>query len=100
VLENVAEKPDSYSSHAYGKNNSTVGVFPANRRKSYPDIPVAEVARISSAIRTPGIPFTIVDGWAVIIAAAPPNIQRQQPIVEINAVLPQRGWSVETKENP
>lgn len=78
-----ARKPKFYSTQAYGKNSATAGAFPANRQKSYPDTPVAEVGSTGSAIRTPGILFTIAAGWTVIIAAAPPNIQRQHAIAEI-----------------
>jgi RNA polymerase sigma-70 factor (ECF subfamily) len=45
---------------------------------------VAQVGSTGSAVRAPGILFTIAVGWTVIIAAAPLNIQRQHAIVEID----------------
>lgn len=54
-------KPKFYSSHAYGKSNSTAGAFPASRAKTSPAFLVAEVGSSGSAILTADMPFRISD---------------------------------------
>jgi len=85
--------PDCNSWHAYGKNNLIAGAFPANRTKTNSDIPVAELVSAASAGRILRILSTIAIGWVVIIAAAPPNIQRQHAIVEIDRLLTRSDWN-------